>query len=235
MARFVKGDFVQITPQIDWQWEHWTEEHTEFRDKICSVFEVNDQQWTGEVFICAEHRGKRLWFLDKHVIKVEDYEQVFSESIHEACHQLNETERICKKLRDEILSEAFGHLPKSTETVELEDDSIFDCDPDDWQEVTTKEVVALPGNGGTMTTPKDPKAAANTNRKRIRRIKKVGKKITTSASGSLTSAWGLSDDELQELQDYIDALPYSNTNTTGDIDYDYGDWEEEWDSDGNAD
>ena len=44
-------------------------------------------------------------------------------------------------------------------------------DDDDWEEVTTKEIIPLPGNGGTMTTPTDPKAKANSHRKKVRKIK----------------------------------------------------------------
>lgn len=228
MATFVKGDYVQITPQVDYGWKHWTPEHTKLAGKVCSIVEVSYEKWTDQTFLHVEHRGERLWFLDHHAIKVENYEEVFSEALHEAVHRLNETERICKKLRDEILEEAFGVNDNTSDddAEEEQEESLYD--PDDWEEVTTKEVIPLPGNGGTMTTPKDPKATANTNRKKIRKMKAAAQRATnkSSASGSLSSAWKLSDDELEDLQDYLDALPYSNPNTTGDIDfdYDYDDW-----------
>lgn len=234
MATFVKGDYVQVCPRPDWRWDQWTQEHTNFCEKVCKVAEVNFEQWTNQLFIRLDHRGKSLWFLDHQVVKVDNYEEVFQESIHEAVHQLNETERICKKLRDEILAEAFGDgTVKEEEPEEKTEDELYE----DWEEATTKEVIPLPGNGGTMTTPADPKATANNNRKRVRKIKSIGKKIQNkkqSASGSLASSWSLTDEELEDLQDYIDSLPYSNPNTAGDIDF-YYDYDGETWNDGNGD
>jgi hypothetical protein len=52
----------------------------------------------------------------------------------------------------------------------------------------------------------------------------------------LSSSWTLTDEELKELEDYIDALPDSNTSTSSkDIDIDYG-WGDDWDwNTGNGD
>ena len=133
-----------------------------------------------------------------------------------------------KRLRDEILHEVFGEEDTELEKPEYKDiepanDNIFD----DWEEVTTKEVIPLPGNGGTMTTPKDtdPKATANTHRKKVRKIKSFGSKkkiIKKNVQKNLTDSWVLSDEEIKELEDYLDSLPYSNTpNQTNDYDYEY--------------
>lgn len=238
MATIVKGDFVQVNLSRDWSYSEWTVDHNDFCDKVCKVVNTDYEKWTDQFFLELEYRGKRLWFRADHVIKVDNYEVVFSESLHEAIHQLNETERICKKLRDEILSEAFGEGPPQKPEEFEDEDSIFD----DWEEVTTKEVIPLPGNGGTMTTTttaKDPKATADANRKKIRKIKNIGKKISkkkkASTSGSLASSWTLTEEEMEELQDYIDSLPYSN-GAGGDIDYYYGyDEFDEWEPDGNGD
>lgn len=237
MATFVKGDFVQVNARRDWSYQDWSIDHNEFCDKVCKVIDTNFEQWTNQLFLYLEYRGKRLWFRADHVIKVENYDVVCSESMREAIHQLNETERICKKLRDEILCDAFGITQEEEKTdaeIEEEIDNIFD----DWEEVTTKEVIPLPGNGGTMTNPSDPKSTADTRRKKIRKIKNIGKKISkkpkSSGSGSLSSAWTLTEEEMQELQDYIDSLPYSDS--SGDYDFSYGkDWFDEWEPDGNGD
>ena len=111
MATFVKGDYVQVCPYPDYSWDQWSDEHNKLCKKTCKIIEVNLEQWTNQLFIKVEHRGEHIWFLDSHLIKVDNYEEVFQENIHEAVHQLNETERICKKLRDEILAEAFGCEP----------------------------------------------------------------------------------------------------------------------------
>ena len=237
MATFVKGDFVQVTPRVDWKWDQWSYDHTNFCEKTCKVVDTNYEKWTDQLFIEVEHRGKRLWFLDRHLIKVDNYEEVFQESIHRACEELQRHEEICKKLRDEILDGVFG-TDTTKNVVDEEEEELYE----DWQEATTKEVIPLPGNGGTMTTPPDPKATADSNRKKIRKIKKIGKKMSskkTSTSGSLSSTWTLSEEELQELQDYIDALPYadvSDASSSRDIDFDYNyEYDNDWESDGNAD
>tara|TARA_Y100001938_G_C8098596_1_gene439933 strand:- start:1479 stop:2201 length:723 start_codon:yes stop_codon:yes gene_type:complete len=240
MATFVKGDFVQVQPTVDWRWDQWSSDHTDFCEKICTVTDVKYEQWVNQLFIEVDYRGKRLWFLDHHLIKVDNYEEIYFESIHKACEDLQRHEKICKKLRDEILEGVFGDEKRIEEepAPEPDEESIFD----DWQEVTTKEVIPLPGNGGTMTSPHDPKATADSNRKKIRRIKNLGKKISkkdnSSTSGSLASNWSLTDEELEELQDYIDSLPYSDPSTTGNRDIDYGwdeQWDDEWGNDGSAD
>ena len=230
MATFVKGDSVQVTPSVDWKWDQWSYDHTDLCDKVCTVTDVRFEQWINQLYVEVDYRGKRVWFKDHHLIKVDDYEEVFQESIHRACEELQKHEKICKKLRDEILDGVFGDGEPRQE--EEQDDDIFD----DWQDVTTKEVIPLPGNGGTMTTPTDPKASADSNRKKVRKMKSLGKRIKKTkqtASGSLSGSWSLTEEELQDLQDYIDSLPDSIT-TTSDMDYSYN-WDDDWDWGGDAD
>ena len=70
-----------------------------------------------------------------------------------------------------------------------------------------------------MTTPTDPKAKANSHRKKVRKIKNLGKNKVTK---KMKDSWTLNDDEIKELEEYLDALPYSNPpNQAGDYDYDY--------------
>jgi len=230
MATFVKGDSVQVTPNVDWKWDQWSYDHTNLCDKVCTVTDVRFEQWINQLYVEVDYRGMRVWFKDHHLIKVDDYEEVFQESIHRACEELQKHEKICKKLRDEILDGVFGDGEPRQE--EEQDDDIFD----DWQDVTTKEVIPLPGNGGTMTTPTDPKDSADSNRKKVRKMKSLGKRIKKTkqtTSGSLSGSWSLSDEELQDLQDYIDSLPDSIT-TTSDMDYSYN-WDDDWDWGGDAD
>ena len=231
MATFVKGNFVKVQPSVDWKWDQWSVKHTNLCDKVCTVTDIKYESWVNQLFVEVEDSsGERLWFLDHHLIIVDNYDEIYFESIQKACEQLQHHESICKKLRDEILDGVFNpYTDEQSRDVESEEaDSIFD----DWQEVTTKEVIPLPGNGGTMTTPSDPKATADDARKKIRRIKSLGKKIVkkdnSKMSGSLTSSWTLSDEELEELQDYIESLPDLSTSTTGGRDIDYG-WDDQWD------
>ena len=223
MATFVKGNFVQVTPKVDWKWDQWSAKHTDLCGKTCTVTDTKYEQWVNQLYIEVDYRGKRLWFLDSHLIIVEDYDEIYFESIHKACEELQKHEKICKKLRDDILRGVFGEEEDVSNLSTEEVDEFFE----DWQEVTTKEVIPLPGNGGTMTNPDadDPKAKANSHRKKVRKIKGLGtkKKITKkSSSKKLTDSWTLSDDEIKELEDYLDALPYSNPpNQAGDYDYEY--------------
>jgi hypothetical protein len=239
MATFVKGNFVKVQPGVDWKWDQWSINHTNLCDKVCTVTDIKYEQWVNQLFIEVEsNSGERLWFLDHHLVIVDNYDEIYFESIHKACEQLQHHESICKKLRDEILDGVFnpyaGQEVQQTEATP--DDDIFN----DWQEVTTKEVIPLPGNGGTMTTTPDPKTVANSNRNKVRKIKSLGKKITKKGkqkiSGSLSSSWTLSDEELKELEEYIDSLPDANTSTSSrDIDIDYG-WDDDWDwNSGNGD
>ena len=82
MATIVKGDFVQVNPRRDWNYSEWTYDHNSFCDKVCKVVDTNYEHWTDQFFVELEYRGKRLWFRGDHVIKVENYEVVFSESLH---------------------------------------------------------------------------------------------------------------------------------------------------------
>jgi len=235
MATFVKGNFVKVQPGVDWKWDQWSVKHTNLCDKVCTVTDTRYEKWVNQLFVEVEgSSGERLWFLDHHLIVVDNYDEIYFESIHKACETLQRHEKICKKLRDEILDGVFNPEPGSTvEADDESEDEIFN----DWQEVTTKEVIPLPGNGGTMTTPK---ASADSNRKKVRKIKSLGKKIIKKGkqdiSGSLSSNWTLTEEELQELQDYIDGLPDMNTSTSSkDIDIDYG-WDDDWDwNTGNGD
>jgi len=223
MAKFVKGNWVEVCHYPDYNWEHWTGKHTDMCKKTAEIVDINKGDWVDETYIEVEYRGKRIWFKDDHLIRVEKYEKIFKESVHEACEQLQRHEKLCKKLRDDILRGVFGEEEQEEPTKKEEEPPAEDFF-DDWQEVTTKEVIPLPGNGGTMTTPSDPKAQASSYRKKVRKLKNLGNKkvIKKDTSKNLTDSWTLSDEEIQDLEEYLDSLPYSNNpNQTGDYDYEY--------------
>ena len=89
MAKFVKGDYVQITPRPDYSWEHWTEAHTNLCDKICRVVKVTEGDWVGEVYVEVEYRGTRVWFRDNQMIKVKKSNEIYDDVLKEAIHNLN--------------------------------------------------------------------------------------------------------------------------------------------------
>jgi len=228
MATFVKGNWVEIQPRADYRWEHWTSLHTDLCGKRGQVTDISGDNWTNEVFIEVDHRGKRAWFLPDHLIRVENYNLVFSEAVQDACERLQSHESVCKRLRDEILEGYFCEdKPEESKLEEkmIEEKVLEEVEElyDDWQEVTTKEVIALPGNGGTMTDPSDePKAKANNHRKKARTKRgKVSSKASAKKK-SISADWSISEEELEELQEYIDTLPHQAT-PTDDYDYFYGD------------
>jgi|TARA_R110000824_G_scaffold285939_1_gene474059 hypothetical protein len=229
MAKFVKGDWVEVCPYPDYNWEQWVQENSDLCGKTGKITKITEGDWVDEIYIEVEYRGNRIWFKDSQLIKVKNYAIIFSEAIHEACEKLQRHEKICKKLRDEILHEVFGD-----ESVEMEKPEYRDIEQQeklfsDWEELTTKEIIPLPGNGGTMTSPDDadPKAAADSHRKKARKIKSLGGKKKIIKKGSqkkLVDSWTLSDEDIKELEEYLDTLPYSNIpSQAGDYDYEYDD------------
>ena len=219
MATFVKGDWVEICHYPDYHWEHWTAKHNDFCGKTGTITDTSTGTWTDDEFVEVEHRGKRLWFRPDHLIKVKNYNIVFDEAVHDACEQLQRHESICKKLRDEILEEVFGDEKKTEskappEMTQEEEDQLYE----DWQEVTTKETIPLPGNGGTMT---DPKATASAHRKKVRTKKtkvaqRAQKKAQNLGSHDLSD---MDEEEIEELLQYLGNYYPSDTNK--DVDYDY--------------
>tara|TARA_B100000519_G_scaffold111926_1_gene96968 strand:+ start:1347 stop:2048 length:702 start_codon:yes stop_codon:yes gene_type:complete len=225
MATFVKGNWVEICPYPDYRWEHWSVEHTNLCGKRGQITEVSTDKWTNSTFIEVDHRNQRLWFLPDHLIKVENYNIVFDEAVQEACERLQHHESVCKRLRDEILEGVFGEdKPEEELKKELKEEVVEEELYDDWQEITTKEVIPLPGNGGTMTDPSDsPKSKANSHRKKVRTKRgKVASKAK-SKKKPISDDWTISEEELEELQNYVDNLPYQQTTTDDDYEYFYGD------------
>tara|TARA_Y100000310_G_scaffold191601_1_gene191540 strand:- start:901 stop:1599 length:699 start_codon:yes stop_codon:yes gene_type:complete len=226
MAKFVKGDYVQTVPKPDIGWEHWTSDNTDMCNKIVKVVDVDEGGWANDIHIEVEYQGVRVWFGDKHLIKVKRYEDIYSQAIHDAAHKLNEAEKVCKRVRDEILHQVFGEDPpppkKKNKDVQLVEDELFE----DWEEAITDEIIALPGSGGAMTTPPEKekkKAAAKPKTKRTK-SKRKPKIKTRDASQALTSTWTLSDTEIKDLEEYLGTLPNSkplDTSTTYDYDYEY--------------
>jgi len=233
MAKFVKGDYVQITPRPDYSWEHWTEAHTNLCDKICRVVKVTEGDWVGEVYVEVEYRGTRVWFRDNQMIKVKKSNEIYDDVLKEAIHNLNKREDMFKKMRDEILEDIFGE-PRKEETDKLIEEPAIDPDPDDqffddWEEQTTKDIIPLPGRD--PVTEEDPKAQSSGDdpkskktkfsKSKMRKLKSLGKKKKLYSSPG-AGTWVLSDEDMEELEKFIDSLPTLNdADSTDDFDFEY--------------
>jgi len=239
MAKFVKGDYVQTVPKPDIGWEHWTSDNTDMCNKIVKVVDVEEDGWANDIHIEVEYQGVRAWFGDKHLIKVKKYEDIYSQAIHDAVYKLNETEKVCKRVRDEILQRVFGEDPppskKKDKDVQLVQDELFE----DWEDLITKDMFPLPGKDtDEATTEEEAKALKSklkkkkTSKGKIKKSKLPSTKKKIYSSRPKGSVQTLVDEELcEEIKEFLDSLPpHDTTDDTGDFDFEYffGD-------DGNAD
>lgn len=154
MATFYKGDWVEVSNKIKW-WKHWRHSNNVIPGNPCEVIEVKDSKaHPGVVFLKVKYRNKEAWALDSYCIKIKKYDAIFDESLKRACDQLQRHEKICKGLRDDILREVFADPREESEKVyediytDEKDDELYS----DWEEVTTKECVPLPGGRQTIDT-----------------------------------------------------------------------------------
>jgi len=238
MAKFVKGDYVQITPQPELSWEHWSEENTKLCNRVCQIVELEPGDWVNETYIRVDYQGELVWFRDNQMIKVKKYDEIYNQNIHDACHRLQKNEKTAKRVRDEILNHIFGE-PKKEEKAKLKedvrpDDQLFEEDEffDDWQEVTTKEIIPLPGKSAT-SGKKPPRKSKNKKIKgKVKKSKLPSTKKKVYSSSAKGAVQTLVDEDLaEEIEKFLDSLPpHDNTDDTGDFDFEYffGD-------DGNAD
>ena len=73
MARFVKGDWVEVCPHPDYRWDSWTEENSNMCGKKGRITDIKKAEWVDETYIEVEYRGVRVWFKDYHLIKVDNW------------------------------------------------------------------------------------------------------------------------------------------------------------------
>jgi hypothetical protein len=149
MANFNKGDWVEVSERIKW-WKHWKHSNDAIPGNVCEVVEIrSSRSHQGVLFLKIRYKNKEAWALDSYCIKVEKYDIIYDESIKRACDQLQEHEKVCKKVRDDILRHVFsGHSQQEEEVRTDEEDLLYS----DWEGEKTKECVPLPGAGKINTS-----------------------------------------------------------------------------------
>lgn len=200
MKRFKIGNWVEVTPQKDQKWEYWNNKHDMMKGKFAEIERVEkSKDGKNTFYYLRDLDGRATWFLDHHMILSHKQDRRFIENMRECCKQLQKHEKLCKRLRDEILEDVF--IDKDDKFLqEFWDDDAVDLTDDleeDWETVVTKPVVPLPGKNTTRIRK---------NLKRVSKHNKVKTKQNTNSSGSIDTSnidpadW-MTDDE---IQDYLD-------------------------------
>ena len=191
---------MEVTPQKDQKWEYWNNKHDMMKGKFAEIERVEkSKDGKNTFYYLRDLDGRATWFLDHHMILSHKQDRRFIENMRECCKQLQKHEKLCKRLRDEILEDVF--IDKDDEFLqEFWDDDAVDLTDDleeDWETVVTKPVVPLPGKNTTRIRK---------NLKRVSKHNKVKTKQNTNSSGSIDTSnidpadW-MTDDE---IQDYLD-------------------------------
>ena len=140
MAKFNKGDWVEISEYAR-SWHYWRRSRDVMIGKPCQVISAQESKTqTGVIYLRVSYGKHEAWITDSYCIKVDNYDIIYSENLKQACDTLQEHERVCKKLRDEILEGVFGE--EEREQKEEKEDVLYE----DWEGVKTKEIVPLPGS-----------------------------------------------------------------------------------------
>ena len=216
MKTFKVGDWVEITPQSDRNWNYWKSKHEMMKGTFAEIERVEHSQDKQHIFYYVRDLdGRATWFLDRHLILTHKQDRRFINNMRESCEKLQEHERVCKKLLNDMLNDVFGE-EKEEELFEefWDDDNAASADEleEDWETVITKPVVPLPGktkskyikgkNKKTKTRiKKKPKTKAkgksNSNTKQSNTN---GGKINTN---NMDPADWMTDDELEEYLDNV--------------------------------
>ena len=152
MATFYKGDWVEVSNKIKW-WKHWRRSNNNIPGNPCEVIDVKESKTSpGVIFLRIKYKNKEAWALDSFCIKIKKYDVIYDESFKQACDELQRHEKICKGLRDDILREVFSDPPKEKEYEDICTDESDEELYSDWEEVTTKECVPLPGRKQAIDT-----------------------------------------------------------------------------------
>jgi hypothetical protein len=149
MANFNKGDWVEVSERIKW-WKYWKHSNDAIPGNVCEVVEIrSSRSHQGVLFLKIRYKNKEAWALDSYCIKVEKYDIIYDESIKRACDQLQEHEKVCKKVRDDILKHVFSDHNQQQEEVRTDEEDLLYSD---WEGEKTKECVPLPGAGKINTS-----------------------------------------------------------------------------------
>tara|TARA_Y100000593_G_scaffold4019_1_gene8023 strand:- start:177717 stop:178352 length:636 start_codon:yes stop_codon:yes gene_type:complete len=211
MKRFNVGDWVEITPRKDQKWKYWNNKHESMKGKAAEIERVETSQDGKQTFYyLRDLDGRATWFLDHHMVLTPKQDRRFIDHMRKSCEKLQKHERLCKRLRDEILEDVF--MDKNDRLYQDEfwdDDEPLDEDDlaEDWETVVTKPVVPLPGK-------KTAKTRIKKITKRISKQKKSSTKQSASSGGSIDTsnidpADFMTDEEIQEYLDDIYGIDWT--------------------------
>ena len=125
MAKFVKGDWVKITPTPDTGSDVWTSTHNKYCGRIGKIIEINDTYQDISLVRVSVHFSYKLasisgehsaWFEDKHLIKSSKWEDDRINYLNEKFEEYKKFEISVKNKRDKILKDIFtDHEAKKRE------------------------------------------------------------------------------------------------------------------------
>lgn len=116
MAKFVKGDWVKITPTPDTNSDVWTYAHNKYCDKIGKIIDLNDKNDDVILLRVAVNFNYKqssisgefsAWFEDKHLIKSSKWEDDRINYLSEKFEEYRRFEASVKRKRDEMLKQIF--------------------------------------------------------------------------------------------------------------------------------
>lgn len=152
MAKFNKGDWVEITPNPDNSWHEWTETHDEFCGAIGQIINVDEDhrsqfEDTDRIQIIVvdfkEEKNKAgfkrywLWFLKRHVVHSTKEEAEKKQELRRQGSELQQWEATRKRIVNDSLRDVF--VPPSQRKKEVP------AEVDIWEE-DTDPVIPLPGS-----------------------------------------------------------------------------------------
>lgn len=212
MKIFKIGDWVEITPQTDRNWNYWKNKHELMKGSFAEVERVETSKDDQHIFYYVRDLdGAATWFLDKHLILTQKQDRRFIQHMRDSCKRLQEHEKTCKRLQDEILEHVFGEEREEELFEEYWGDEGVDLTDEieeDWEDVITKPVVPLPGKSQT----KYVKGANKKIKTRIKKRSKIKTKSNSSTKQGNTNSGKVDTNSMDpsdwmtddELQDYLD-------------------------------
>tara|TARA_Y100000592_G_scaffold98692_1_gene172456 strand:- start:1391 stop:1927 length:537 start_codon:yes stop_codon:yes gene_type:complete len=152
MASFSKGDWVQVSNRIKW-WKYWKQTNNMMPGNVCEVVDIqHSRSQQGVIFLRIKYKNREAWALDSYCIKIEKYDIIHDENLKRACDNLQEYEKACKEARDDILRYVFSEYEPEKKYEDIHANEDNDELYSDWEEVTTKECVPLPGRKQSIDT-----------------------------------------------------------------------------------
>jgi hypothetical protein len=136
VAKFEKGDWVQIIPSPDTRSDLWTVEHNKFCGKVGQIIDTNEEDGYVSLYRVSVHFNYKqaslygsysVWFEDKHVIKSSKWEADRASALNKEYEEYMRTESNIKKRRDDLLRNIFCE-PEEKKDEEMD----YDPSEDGW-------------------------------------------------------------------------------------------------------